>query len=68
MRTTLNLSDGLLDELMEVSGSRTKTDAIEEAIREFVRRRKIEKLKNLSGKIKLTDNWQGLRDMELDEA
>ena len=68
MRTTLNLSDNLLDELMKVTGSRTKTDAIEEAIREFVYRRKIEKLKNLSGKIILTSNWQELRDMELDEA
>lgn len=68
MRTTLNLSDDLLNELMKVSGSRTKTDAIEEAIQEFVRRKKIERLKNLSGKIALTDNWQKLRDMELDEA
>ena len=68
MRTTLNLSANLLDELMKVTGSRTKTDAIEEAIREFVYRRKIEKLKSLSGKIMLTSNWQELRDMELDEA
>ena len=68
MRTTLNLSDSLLRELMEVTGSRTKTDAIEEAIREFLRKRKIEKLKSLSGKVQLTDNWRALRRLEQDEA
>jgi len=68
MRTTLNLSDSLVRELMEVTGSRTKTDAIEEAIREFLRKRKIEKLKSLSGKVQLTDNWRELRRLEQDEA
>ena len=56
MRTTLNLSDNLIKELIEVTGSATKTAAVEEAIRDFVRRRKIEKLKSFGGKIQLVNN------------
>lgn len=67
MRTTLNISDALIKELMDITGTKTKTRAIEEAIREYVRRRKIKKLKSLSGKIEITDNWRELRESELEE-
>jgi len=67
MRTTLNISDALIEELMSVTDTKTKTKAIEAAIREYVRRRKIRKLKSLSGKIDLVDNWQELRESELEE-
>ena len=68
MRTTLDISGELIDELMDVSNARTKTSAIEEAIREFVRIRKIEKLQSLSGQIQLVDNWRELRGLEIDES
>ena len=68
MRTTLDISGELIDELMDVSNARTKTSAIEEAIREFVRRRKIEKLQSLSGQIQLVDNWRELRGLEINES
>jgi len=51
MRTTLNLDDALIEELIKVTEAKTKTDAIHQAIAELIRRRKLERLKSLSGKI-----------------
>lgn len=67
MRTTLSLDDGLIKELMEVTGATTKTEAIHVAMSEFVRKKKLEGLKALSGKIRLADNWQELEELELKE-
>ena len=67
MRTTLDLSDDLIRELMDITDARTKTSAIEEAIREFIRRKNIEKLRNLSGNIQLADNWRELREIEINK-
>ena len=65
MRTTLNLSDDLVTELMKVSGVKTKTEAIHLAISEFIRWRKLSQLAALSGKIRIDLNWQELEEAEL---
>jgi len=67
MRTTMNLDDKLIKELMAVTGARTKTEAIHLAISEFIRRKKLEGLKALSGKIRIADNWQEMEEVELKE-
>lgn len=51
MRVTLNLDENLAIELMKITGVKTKTEAINKAMEELIRRKKIEKLKSLSGKI-----------------
>jgi Arc/MetJ family transcription regulator len=56
MRTTLNLDDRLLAELMRVTEAKTKTAAIQQAMADLVRRKKLDKLKSLSGKIRLRLN------------
>ena len=53
MRTTLNLDDKLVRELMKTTSAKSKTEAIHMAMKELIRRRKLEKLKALSGKIHL---------------
>jgi Arc/MetJ family transcription regulator len=55
MRTTLNLDDEALGEAMKTEPNKTKTDLINEALREFVRRRKIQDLLAFEGKM----HWQG---------
>lgn len=67
MRTTINLDDSLITELMNVTGAKKKREAIHLAIAEFIHRKKLEGLKALSGKIRLVDNWQELEDFELKE-
>jgi len=65
MRTTMRLDDGLIKELMKVTGARTKTEAIHLAIAEFIRRKKLEALKALSGKVRIANHWQELEELEL---
>ncbi len=54
MRTTLAINEKLLDEAKELSGARTKKEAVEIALDEFIRRRKARKLLELEGKIELS--------------
>jgi Arc/MetJ family transcription regulator len=61
MRTTLNLDDDILRNVQEETGARTKTQAVHEALKDFVRRRKIEKLIGLQGKVKFSSGWKTLR-------
>lgn len=65
MRTTLSLDDGLVRELMDITKARTKTEAIHLAISEFVRRKKIEGLLALEGKIPMEVDWRELEAREL---
>ena len=55
MRTTLNLDDEAVAAAMKVSRGRTKTDVINEALREYARRRRVRRLLELRGKVR----WEG---------
>jgi len=65
MRTTLDLNEKLIRELMDVTSAKTKTDAIHQAASELIRRKKLEQLKSLSGKIRLDLNWKKLEQAEI---
>ncbi len=49
MRTTMNIPDDLLEDVMEISGAKTQTEAVTTALSEYARRLRREKLKNLRG-------------------
>ncbi|HYL79775.1 MAG TPA: type II toxin-antitoxin system VapB family antitoxin [Candidatus Acidoferrum sp.] len=68
MRTTLDLDERLMSRLLKVTKARTKTEAIHVAAGEFIRRRTIERIKTLRGKLPIADNWKTLRDLETYEA
>ena len=51
MRTTLDLPEDLIVEAMQMLQFKSKTDAVVHALRELIRRRRIEELKELAGKI-----------------
>jgi Arc/MetJ family transcription regulator len=53
MRTTLDLPEALLDEARSALGFTSKTDTVVVALREIVRRHRIEELKSLLGRVKL---------------
>ena len=55
MRTTLNIDDEALAEAMDVSPGSTKTAVINEALREYARRRRVRKLADLKG----CGPWEG---------
>jgi Arc/MetJ family transcription regulator len=54
MRTTLAIKEKLLEEVKALSGVRTKKEAVEMALEEFIKRRKARKLIDLEGKIDLS--------------
>lgn len=58
MRTTLNVPAELIDEARDLLHFQSKTDTVIVALEELIRRRKIEQLKALAGKV----------DIELDVA
>lgn len=54
MRTTLFIKDELLEEAKKISGAKTKKEAVEIALEEFVKRKRAEKLLELEGQIELS--------------
>jgi Arc/MetJ family transcription regulator len=53
MRTTLDLPEELLEEARTALGFKSKTDTVVLALRELVRRRRLDELKALMGRVQL---------------
>src|SRR5262249_61422472 len=53
MRTTLDLPAELIEEARKLLGFKSETDTLVLSLRELVRRRRVEELKSLAGKIDL---------------
>ena len=60
MRTTLDLPVELVNEARRALGFKSKTDTVVVALRELIRRHKIDDLKNLLGRVEL--------DVDLDQS
>lgn len=61
VRTTLDLPADLVTEAMKVSHQRTKTAVIVTALEEYVRRKRIQGLRNYRGKVDLDVDLNALR-------
>ena len=64
MRTTLNIDQDALTNAMKVAPGKTKTDVINEALREFVRRRKVREFLKFEGKMQWEGDLDALRGRE----
>ena len=60
-RTTLEIDEALLDAAVRASGARTKTEAIETALRELIRARERERLRAELGTFELDLTLEKLR-------
>jgi Arc/MetJ family transcription regulator len=60
MRTTLVLDEELLGEVKALSVARTKREAVERAMKDFIHRRKAQRLLDLEGKIELAHDVDAL--------
>ena len=49
MRTTIDINEDLIKDVMNKAGARTKKDAIETALKDYLRHKKVEELKGLIG-------------------
>ena len=54
MRTTLAIKENLLEEVKTLSGVKTKKEAVEMALEEFIKRRKAKQLLELEGKVEFS--------------
>ena len=68
MRATLCIPDELIDEVQRLSGKKTKTQAIVTVMEEYVRRRKMEDLLALRGKVTIDYDWEREEVAELKAA
>ena len=62
MRTTLAVKEELIEQGKALSGVKTKKEAVEIALEEFIKRRKSRKLIDLEGKVNLSVDLAGLLD------
>jgi hypothetical protein len=60
MRTTLDLPVDLVEDARRALGFKSKTDTVVVALKELIRRHKVEDLKNLLGRVEL--------DIDLDRS
>jgi Arc/MetJ-type ribon-helix-helix transcriptional regulator len=51
MRTTVTLEKKMIDELVGETKSKSKASAVREAVSDYLRRKKISRLKTLKGKL-----------------
>lgn len=58
LRTTLNIDDAALAGAMKTARGKTKTAVINEALREYARRRRIRRLLEFRGRVR----WEGHLD------
>jgi hypothetical protein len=64
MRATVTIEKEILDELVHESRQKSKASAVKLAISEYLRQRKIDKIKSLKGKLKFDKTADELRHYE----
>ena len=64
MRTTLDIDEALLTEVVETTGESSKTKAVNKALAEFVRSVKRKKLQKIAGSLELDEEWKVWRETD----
>jgi hypothetical protein len=64
MRATVTIEKDILDELVKETRAKSKTTAVKKAIHEYLRRKKIEKIKSMKGKLEFDLTAEELRHYE----
>lgn len=49
MRTTVDINEGLINDVMKKAGVRTKKEAVTAALKDYLKHKKIEELKGMVG-------------------
>jgi len=66
MRATLNIPDELIAEVQNITGAKSRTKAVVTAVREFIRRKRMEELLALKGRIEIDYDWEREEKAELE--
>jgi metal-responsive CopG/Arc/MetJ family transcriptional regulator len=65
MRASLNIDDSMLAEVMQVTGKKNRSVAIRMALAAYLKQQRKNKVLALRGKVKIENNWQELRELEM---
>jgi Arc/MetJ family transcription regulator len=68
MRTTINVEDEIIRDLMQFTAAKTRTEAVNRAITEWVRLKRIDALRAKRGKIAWEGELDEMRDLEMAES
>lgn len=68
MRTTVEFPPELLEEVLRLSGAKKKKEALRIALEDYIKRRKLERLLSMPGKIEIMDMTKKLEEIELGEG
>lgn len=68
MRTTLNIPDDLIVEVQQISGQKSKSKAIIAVMEDYVRRKRMQALLDLRGKVHIEYDWEQEENLELNAA
>ena len=66
MSTTIQLTDEELADLQELTRQSDPAAAIRAAMRDYVRYARRMQLKQLTGRVRIQDNWQELENAEME--
>lgn len=61
MRTTVTLHKEILDELVQETGIKSAASAVREVVADYLKQRKIEKVKAMKGKLKFDKTAEKIR-------
>lgn len=64
MRATVTIQKEILDELVQETGLKSKASAVKTAISEYLKQRRIEKIKAMKGKLKFDKTAEEIRHYE----
>lgn len=55
MRTTIDIDEKLMEKVVKATGEKSKSKAVNKVLEEYVRRRAIEDIRAMAGKIQIDD-------------
>jgi hypothetical protein len=64
MRATVTIEKDILDELLKETKAKSKATAVKKVIHEYLRRRKIDKIKSMKGKLEFDLTAHEIRHYE----
>ena len=67
MRTTIKLDDSILTDLMRLTDGKNRTEAVNKALADWVKWKKIKELKAMRGKIRFEGDLTELRGRDIAE-
>ncbi len=69
MRTTLNISDNIIKETQQLYNVKNRSNAVEQALKDAIRYKKLQKLMRLKGTIDFDDQYlEAQRSAEINET